>query len=301
MVYYSFFGSNYWTIFFKYVFQAIKTLIILLKERPNIIFCMSPPVFTCIPVWGYCKIFPKTGYVVDYHTAAFTEPMFKKLFFMQKYFAQRAITNIVTNTKWETLVKNWGANVSIIGDVRVSYKHIDNFRNFKKGFNVTFVSRFSPTEPLDVVLEAARILDNEDVNIYITGSLKDAEKDVLNNHSKNIIFTDFLSDSEYAGLLRDSDAVMSLCTSDNTMQRGAYEAMSLETPLIISNWKLLQDTFYSGAVYIENTVEGIVNGVNEMRNNKIRYKEEIKNLKKERSKIWEKKRAEMLEKTSELI
>ena len=64
MVYSGFFGSNYYTILFKYIFQTIKTLLILFKDRPDIIFVMSPPVFANIPIYIYTRLFNKK-FIID--------------------------------------------------------------------------------------------------------------------------------------------------------------------------------------------------------------------------------------------
>ncbi len=287
MVYYGFLGSNYFTIGLKYFLQMIKTFFILLKEKPDVIFCMNPPIFTCIPVWLYCKIKKNSGFIIDYHTAAFVEPIFKKIFFIQKFFAKRAITNIVTNKILADIIKSWNADYTIIGDVKISFDKIKKYNNFKEGFNVTFVSRYSSTEPIDLVIEAAKKLKSDNINIYITGSLKDAPKDIIKNAPENVIFTDFLDYSEYAGLLKESDVVLCLCTLDNTMQRGAYEATILETPLVISNWNLLKETFFKGAIYVSNTIEGIVNGIKEAKEKIIILNKEIKELKQSRLLIWQ--------------
>ena len=59
----------------------------------------------------------------------------------------------------------------------------------------------------------------------------------------NVSFTGFISYAEYLGLLQDSTGVMVLTTRDNTMQRGAYEALSLAVPIITSDFKVLRDCF----------------------------------------------------------
>ena len=288
MVYFASFGSSYGTILFKYFFQAVKTLYLLLRDRPQCVICMSPPVFALIPVWLYCRLMPGRGYVIDYHTAAFTMRIYRRLFFMQRFFARRAIVNLLTNAHLASIVSGWGGRVHLVGDVRVRFDRIQAPRQLRPGaFNVTFVSRYSRTEPLDVVYEAARRLDSEGVHILVTGDLKDAAPEVIAQKPGNVTLTGFLALEEYAGLLRDSDAVMCLCTNDNTMQRGAYEAMSVETPLVLSNWQILRDTFSSGAAYVENTVEGICEGIRAVRTDLDQYRHGIRELKKQRSQLWD--------------
>jgi len=70
---------------------------------------------------------------------------------------------------------------------------------------------------------------------------------------------------------------------------GAYEAVTLEKPIIISNSELLINTFNKGCVYVENNSDGIVKGITEMFENYIKYSNEIKNLKIELSKEFDEK------------
>jgi len=72
------------------------------------------------------------------------------------------------------------------------------------------------------------------------------------------------------------------------MQRGGYEAVSSQKPLIISDWGILRKTFYKGAVFVDNTQDGIVTGILQMKNNIEKYKKEVIELKKERTEIWNK-------------
>ncbi len=230
---------------------------------------------------------PGRGYVIDYHTAAFTIGIYRRMFGMQRFFARRAIVNLLTNGHLAAIVSGWGGRTLLVGDIRVRFAGIEACRHLRPGFNVAFVSRYSKTEPLDVVYEAARRLHGDDVHILVTGDLKDAPPEAIAQCPPNVTLTDFLSHEEYAGLLRDSDAVMSLCTNDNTMQRGAYEAMSVETPLILSNWQLLRDTFSSGAVYVDNSAEGISDGIRTLRTNLESYQQGIRDLKARRSAAWD--------------
>jgi glycosyltransferase involved in cell wall biosynthesis len=41
------------------------------------------------------------------------------------------------------------------------------------------------------------------------------------------------------------------------MQRGAYEAMALEKPLITSNFGVLRETFCDGTIHVDNSAAGI--------------------------------------------
>jgi hypothetical protein len=70
------------------------------------------------------------------------------------------------------------------------------------------------------------------------------------------------------------------------MQMGAWEAMSCDTPLILSKSRLLRTTFPKGAVFVSNTPEGIANGIIEFFANKDRLTKDISSLKQEKRRIW---------------
>jgi len=46
---------------------------------------------------------------------------------------------------------------------------------------------------------------------------------------------------------------------------GAFEAVSLGTPLIISDWPILRNYFSLGMVHIPNSVGGVCEGVRRLR------------------------------------
>jgi hypothetical protein len=73
---------------------------------------------------------------------------------------------------------------------------------------------------------------------------------------------------------------------DHTMQRGAYEAVYLGRPVLTSNFELLRRHFYKGSVHVDNTVESLVAGIREMRDNLLRLRAEIEELRRERVGDW---------------
>jgi hypothetical protein len=96
MIYSPFWGSRPSTIIFKYFVQAARTLWLLLREKPEVVLLMAPPIVSCVPVWLYLK-FNGGAYVIDAHSAAFADPRWRSVQFMQKFFSRRAVTTIVTN------------------------------------------------------------------------------------------------------------------------------------------------------------------------------------------------------------
>lgn len=284
MVYYPFLGSNYFTILFKYLFQTIKTFTILWRQRPDVIFVMAPPITACFPVYLYVQLFP-AGYIIDSHTMALLGERWKRISFIHRFFSRRAMTTIVTNDYLKAIIDDWKAPVTIVSDVPIEFHHV-KMPHKKSGFAITLINTFSDDEPLENFMMAAKELP--DIQFYITGSLKQAKKKKrrVDYNLPHVQFTDFLSTDAYAGLLVASDGIVVLTTRDNTMQRGAYEAAYLGKPVITSHWGILKKTFYKGALFVDNTPEGILNGILEMRKNHDTYKKEMVSLLNKKKKLW---------------
>jgi glycosyltransferase involved in cell wall biosynthesis len=282
MIYSSLWGSRYSTVLFKYLTQSLRTARVLLRYKPRTVLVMTPPVVACIPVWLYAKL---TGaqYAIDAHSGAFLDRRWMSILFVHKFFSRHAKVTLVTSTFLANMVTAWGAKTQIVSDVPVCFPEP---RLVKRNGHVTmtFVSTFTGDEPLENFLVAAGRAP--DVQFYVTGRLEDAEPEVLKKAPGNVSFTDFLSDSDYVGLLMSSDAVICLTTEDHTMQRGAYEAVYLGKPVITSDFEILRKSFPSGSVHVTGTPEDIARGICEMKGDLRRYQREVAHLRTDKLECW---------------
>ena len=268
----------------KYILASFKTLIVLHKESPEIIFVQNPPIFVVLVVWFYC-ILSGAHYVVDTHSATFTSRRWIAFLWLYRFLAKRALTNILHNEPLSQIVTNWDAPAIVLEDAPQLYT--DRKYPFAEGINVVLVCRYSNDEPIYEVIEAARRLRN--VNFYITGSIKNAPKEIKIIVSKNVILTDYLAREDYVALLMGCDIVVSLTTNDNTMQCGAHEALELGRPIITSNWPVLKEYFSKGTIHIDNTASSLVTAIKNMRAEHNHYLNEIRILREERRIMLQKK------------
>lgn len=282
MVYSDAWGSHYVTVLFKYLVQAVRTLILLMREKPSVVFVMTPPVVACVPVWVYANL---TGamYVIDAHSGAFLQQPWKGLLFLHRFFSRRAHTTIVTNQHLQEMLTSWGASSTIVSDVPVRFAEASPI-DVRGAHRMTFVSSFQKDEPVEVFLEAARAVP--DVIFYVTGDSSKLPKAVRERLPGNVELTGFLPDGEYRALLDASDAVIALTTLDHTMQRAAYEAVYLGKPVIVSNTALLRRHFARGAVHVANTAPDIARGIRDMLNGLTTYTEEVRQLRDEKLTVW---------------
>jgi glycosyltransferase involved in cell wall biosynthesis len=266
----------------KYLLQAMRTFQILLASRPGIVYVQSPPFVAGLVVDLYCRLFG-AKFVLDHHTDSFG-PRWAWASRIQQYLARRAAINIVTNQYWATIIKGWSARPFILPDPFFTMPVSVDFE-VKPGCNVVFINTFAADEPIDEVLAAAAQLP--EVNFYITGKTDKKEASFFASVPPNVIFTGFLPDAQYFGLLRTADAVMALTTRDHTLQGGGCEAVSLGKPLITSDWPYLRELFARGTVYVSNTGDGIRDGIQIMIERCRELEHEIIAFREERRQEWE--------------
>ena len=279
-----------WSALFKYPLLAIRTLSLLFRKRPKLVFVQNPPGLAVLFVFLYCML---TGgrYIVDAHSAALLLPVWTRPRWLWAGLARKALATIVTNEHFAQAIQNWGARALVVRDIPTTFPE-DGTYPLNGDFNVTVVNTFSSDEPLEQVLDAARDLD--DVHFYITGRVNRGDPRLLENAPRNVTFTDFLSTEQYYALLRGGHAVMCLTTRDNTMQRGACEALSLAKPIITSQWPLLKEYFHQGTVHVDNTSAGIRRGVREISSHYEEYLTGIRALQIRQRAEWKEKLEELI-------
>ena len=291
MVYLPNLGSKPSTIIFKYIGQFFMTMRIILREKPDAIFVMSPPIFAVLPAWLY-KVFTGTPFVIDTHTAALLMPRWRKFQWLQFWLGRRAATTLVTNEHLAQYINNGGAATTIVRDVPVVYQESEKFP-MNGSFNVAAVCSFNYDEPIKEMFQAAAKLDN--VHFYCTGNPKHLKPDVLAVKPDNVTLTGFISDAAYGDLVSNADAVMTLTTRDHTMLRAAWEAIYQATPVIISDWPILRENFPTGAQHVENSDDGIADGIKRLQEDYAQHKKGAEELRNKKFDRWEETKKEIIE------
>jgi glycosyltransferase involved in cell wall biosynthesis len=291
MVYWEKLGSRPATVWLKYIGQAISTLRILLRERPDAVFVMAPPLFAVLAVYSYCAI-AHIPFVIDTHTAAILHPRWKRLQWLHHVMSRRAATSIVTNEHLARVVQNAGGHATIVRDVPIVFKATTEFPRVAT-FSVAVVCSFNYDEPIEAILDAAA--EVPDVQFYMTGNPRNLRTDLSTRIPANVKLTGFLSDAEYGALLTYTDVVMTLTTRDHTMLRGAYEAIYQGTPVIVSDWPLLRAAFDTGALHVDNTAHQIASAVREMQASHERFKAGASELRDRKLLEWKERRQVLLQ------
>jgi glycosyltransferase involved in cell wall biosynthesis len=269
----------------RYLCALIATTGLLLWRRPKLVFAMNQPVF--LPILVYLLSFiNRCQFVVDSHSGLFNKKKWMWAQPLMKWVCRRSVFTIVTNTVHKEIVESWGADVEILGSLIVP-DHGSKQISIDHPQTIVVIGTFAEDEPTLEVLRAASLCSK--VQFYMTGDYRKASRAVLEMRPQNLSFTGFLKQEEYISLVKSVDGAMILVTNDNTMQRGAYEAMSWGIPIITSDWAILRDAFPKGVVFVQNDMAGIVDGVADFFQRKEQLKLEIQELRCETSYEFERR------------
>jgi glycosyltransferase involved in cell wall biosynthesis len=152
--------------------------------------------------------------------------------------------------------------------------------NFVKDVDKTqsycvYVSSFAVDEPVDEIFEVANILQNN-LDIYWTGKITESKiKD--KSIPTNLKLTGYLNFGDFYNLIGNSDCILALTTEKDCLQSGAYEALSVEVPMVISDSTALRDYFQDSALYTKHNPNDIAEKIlYAIENQKKLIQEEIK-------------------------
>jgi glycosyltransferase involved in cell wall biosynthesis len=268
----------------RYLVAGLATLAAIAKARPRIVFVQNPSIVLAALACALRRVL-RYRVVVDRHSNFRFGNTETGLFnAVSNYSLRRADLTIVTNAHVKQLVEAKGGRGFVLQD-RLPTLANARVSGLPGRVNVAFVCTYSPDEPVTEVIEAAHLLDG-DVHIYITGRCDSLAASVRRSAPANVIFTDYLGAAEYESLLASVDFVMELTTRDHTLLCGAYEAVSLAKPLIVSRTEALTQYFCQGTVVTDNQAEAIAAAVNAAAADLPRLQREVVALREDLARDW---------------
>lgn len=202
-----------------------------------------------------------------------------------RFLANKARVNIVDQENFRHLLKSWGAKALLLERPPLSHVHHHDTLIEKEYFQITLISSFEYDEPIELVLDAAEQLP--EISFFILGDIRLAQRSLLANAPRNVTFTGYLRGDDYWDRLDASQALMVLTTASNSLLSGAVEGMALGKPLVLSNQPTLTAYFIKGAVFVDHSVESVVNGVLTARKRQSDLAQQIVELAKEKRERWD--------------
>jgi glycosyltransferase involved in cell wall biosynthesis len=238
----------------KYPLQIVRTWRLLTARDPAEVWVMDPPVPAVLTAWLYCR---RRGrpLVVDMHTVGFYDPKWRALRRLEMPALREAASNVVTNADLAGRVRAWGCPVAILTDPLPAPPDLSGVERLPG--TATIIATFSEDEPIKLLPEVASAM--RDVRFFVTGR----PRLDTTTWPANLVATGFLGDADFWRRLAASAVIVVLTTRPNTLLSGGYEALSLSSPLVVSDHSVLREYFEDAAVYVGDDAASIVAGVRE--------------------------------------
>jgi glycosyltransferase involved in cell wall biosynthesis len=241
----------------RYLLNAGSTCGYLLSRRPRAVIVTNPPIFPGVVAYLYCAA-TKAPLLLDSHPSAFGDaPMAKRVAGVHAWLARRAATTIVTVPELAKIVTAWGGRADIVHEAPPA-RRAAPARPLSGRPRIVHIGRFAGDEPTAEMVEAARLVPEADV--LITGDVRKCPAPLVKSAPANVIFTGFLEGDDYARVLEQADVIMVLTRHPLAVNRGAYEAVYFERPLIISDLPAMTPLF-PYAISVRNDGAGIAQGI----------------------------------------
>lgn len=264
---------------------------IIRKSAPDIIFAQNPSIVLALFVVLCSRLFRYRAIIDAHNSGIFPyDSRYALLNLLSRYIQRHAYMTIVTNSNLCQHVEENGGKGFVLPD-HIPTPPEPERKVLEGDKKIVVICTYSSDEPYMEVINAAKHLGSE-YKIYYTGNYNGKVDPAT--LPGNVVLLGYLSEKAYWDTLYSADAIMDLTTRENCLVCGAYEGISLNKPLILSNTAVNRDFFHRGCVYVDADYQSIRDGILECFSHHQEYQNQIVTLKKELQEEWEQKRLELL-------
>lgn len=247
----------------RYVQGTFATIWRMIRCGPEVVYVQVPSI-----VLGHLILvlafFLRFRVVADLHNAVVegAERASQPMRWFYRSLIRRADLVIVTNSSLMQRVRAIGGRAAILPDPVPAYRtESQPCLAEAQRADVVVISTWAEDEPLREIIEAADLMPPT-LSVTITGRPKGPHAS-LAVRSSRVKLSGFVSDSDYVAMLNQARVVIDLTTREDCLVCGAYEALALGRPLIVSDSKALRELLREGAIFVKNESVAIAHAVTE--------------------------------------
>jgi glycosyltransferase involved in cell wall biosynthesis len=271
----------------RYGESLLKTFQLIRAEKPDVLFCQNPSIvlsFFCVLLRRHLSF----KVIVDEHNAGLFpfDGENRFLNWIARYIVRNANGIIVTNEPLAQQCTRWGGMPIVIEDPLPDFTQDYSIappatrsvaEQERKPFELMFICTWASDEPYANALMAAREFSAETLRMTITGNPKG--KVDTSEIPDSVYLAGFLSKTDYVNQLANADGVLVLTTREDCLNCGAYEAVSMLKPGILSDTSALRYYFSGGFVFTDNSMQSLIQSIRFLISERDSLQKEITRLK----------------------
>ncbi|MDX1589795.1 MAG: glycosyltransferase [Oleiphilaceae bacterium] len=263
----------------RYPVLLLRTLAVLHREKPLTVFAQNPSIVLSLmvvllkPLWRYKAI-------IDAHNSGLypLEGRNGLLNTLARFIVRHADRVIVTNQALADTCLAWGGHPVVVPDPLPQFPGLSHGADNRpvRGpvpdsasggpLNLLCICTWSEDEPIEAVIRAASAFSPQVMRLGITGRprgsiARDLSRDGVPG---SVQLLGFLSETDYQQALSSADGVIVLTRREHCLNCGAYEAVALEKPGLLSDSAALRTHFRQGFVFVDNSPQGIEAGLHRL-------------------------------------
>jgi glycosyltransferase involved in cell wall biosynthesis len=239
----------------RYLVLSAATIGLLLRRRVKVLLIQNPSLILGVLTALLRRLF---GFqlIVDAHNEA-VDPYINRqgwIRWLAYWVIRHSELTIVTNRQLAQIIETEGGRAFVLPDRVPAAPPAASAPALAGAFNVVLIATYSRDEPIAAVFEAVR---GSDVHLYVTGNPKKLDPLVAARTPPNVHFTGFLEEEAYWALLRAADGIIDLTLMPDCLVCGAYEALAIGKPMLLSGNTASVELFGDAAAFTDNSTADI--------------------------------------------
>ena len=248
-----------WTAPLAYPLSAVSTILAIVRRRPRAAVIIAPPFLAPFVAWPFLAAL-RAPFAIDVHSGALLDRRWGWSVGALGWIARRSVAAVVTLDSLRPALQGHGATTLVIPDPLPDLHEpghpsdSDAQRAAEAAAPLAVaICGWAADEPIEALVAAAR---DRPWRLVLTGRPR-----MTLDTPANVELAGFLPDDAYVALLARADAVVVLTTREDTLLSGAWEAIALARPVVLSGTRALRTTFGDGVAYVDATSAGIADGI----------------------------------------
>lgn len=252
----------------RYPWQFWRTFAVLVRSSATKVIVQNPSLVLSVSVVLWRRLFARgRRIVVDAHNQAVVPfmPNNGAVRALSRFVLREADLIVVTNRFLVEIVENYGGRAIVLPDrlpVVTPCPALD--LDATQAMRLLVIATFAPDEPIEEIFQAAQ-LAGPLFHFYFTGNFRKLSASLLAEAGANVSFLGFIDEPEYWRAMTESHAVIDLTLMPDCLVCGAYEAVAVGRPAILTDTAAQREYFLDAGHYAQPTAEGIAEAIRRLR------------------------------------
>ncbi len=243
-----------WSAPIAYLGSTVRMIAALVRRRPRAAIVIAPPFLAPLVAWPFLAVL-RAPFAIDVHSGALLDRRWRWSVGILARVARHSVGAVVTLRSLQAALAERGVTSFVVPDPLPDLGGAGGAPVVASSGDPTVVAicGWAPDEPLAALVAAAA---GRPWHLVLTGSPR-----VELDRPPNVELAGFLAEDDYVTRLRTADAIVVLTTREDTLLSGAWEALAVGRPLVLSGTTALRETFGDGPAYVGDDAASIAAGV----------------------------------------